>query len=109
MSDSTYPPIKVAMAAGAIATSITIAVPVRNPPHTPHGPPGETVAGPGDRDGGREFGQGVDHGGVHNGREDRGDEQPPPPALGEPELPARNLPGNDVCHPKPSQEYPASC
>ena len=30
-----------------------------------------------------------------------------PPALGEPELPARNLPGYDVCHPEPSQEHPA--
>src|SRR5215218_2852853 len=30
-----------------------------------------------------------------------------PPALGEPELPARNLPGNDVRHPESSQEHPA--
>ena len=30
-----------------------------------------------------------------------------PPALGDPELPARNLPGYDVCHPEPSQEHPA--
>src|SRR5215207_3007893 len=75
-------------------------------PH-PHGPSGETVAGPGDRDGGREFGQGVDHGGVHDGREDRGDEQATPSALGEPELPARNLPGNDVCHPESRQKHPA--
>src|SRR5215213_4768459 len=74
-------------------------------PH-PHGPPGETVAGPGDRDGGREFGQGEDHGSVHSGREDRGDEQPTPPALREPEFPAPNLPGDDVCHPESRQEHP---
>jgi hypothetical protein len=30
-----------------------------------------------------------------------------PPALGEPELSARNLPGYDVCHPDPSQEHAA--
>jgi hypothetical protein len=30
-----YAAIKVTMAAGAMAHSITIAVPVRNPPHTP--------------------------------------------------------------------------
>src|SRR5215218_1651288 len=75
-------------------------------PHS-HGPPGESVAGPSDRNGGREFGQGVDHGSVHYRCEDRGDEQPPPPALGEPELPATNLPGNDIRHPEPRQEHPA--
>src|SRR5215217_3248354 len=33
--------------------------------------------------------------------------KPTPPALGEPELPATNLPGNDVRHPEPRQEHPA--
>src|SRR5829696_6052098 len=77
-------------------------------PH-PHSPPGETIAGPGNRDGCRECGQGVDHGGVHYRREDRGDEQPTPPAFGESELPAPDLPGNDVCYPEPRQEHPACC
>ncbi len=35
MRDSTYPPINVAMAAGAMAYSIKIAVPVANPPKGP--------------------------------------------------------------------------
>jgi hypothetical protein len=34
-SDSTYAPMKVAMAAGAIAYSMRMAVPVANPPHGP--------------------------------------------------------------------------
>lgn len=34
-SDSQYAPMKTAIAAGAIAYSIRIAVPVRNPPYGP--------------------------------------------------------------------------
>src|SRR5215208_346770 len=34
---------------------------------------------------------------------------PPHPPPAGPDWQARNLPGNDVCHPEPRQEYPASC
>ena len=75
-------------------------------PH-PHGPAGETVAGPRDRDGCRHLGQRVDHCGVHDRHENRGNEQATPPALGEPEVPARKLTGDNVRHPQSCQEYPA--
>src|SRR5918996_826815 len=68
---------------------------------------GEAVARARDRQRRRKLGEAEHHARVHDGHEDRGDEQPAPAALRQPEVPTREVARDDVRDPQTGEQDPA--
>jgi hypothetical protein len=95
-----------AMAAGAMAYSMRIAVPVRKPPQARRRcGQSRSAAGGGDHRG--QLGQREAHAQVHGGHQQGGEEHAAPAALGQAEVPAGVVAGNHVGHAQADQQDPA--
>ena len=69
--------------------------------------PGEAVAGAGHRHRRGQLGQAEHHAGVHDGHQHGRDQQAAPAALGQAEVPAGEVAGDDVGDAEPGQQHPA--